>query len=126
MHSKSLIKWLKGHAPTLFWILIVATMLLLLMEVSPAQNSFPFFDKIVHATIFTLLSGVGYVAYTQYSSLLYCFLAIYGALTEVLQSALTTTRYASLLDWLADLFGILLCFSIVYLVKSTTKTHHGN
>lgn len=126
MHSTSLTKWLKAHLPALFWILIIATTLLLLMEVSPSQNSFPYFDKIVHTTIFAILSGVGYLAYTQYSSLLYFSLAIYGALTEIMQGILTTTRHASSLDWLADLFGILLCISIIYLIKNTTKTHHGN
>lgn len=108
--------------PNLFWALLAVTTYLLLMELALSIGGIPHADKIIHALIFLSLSSVGYLSFPQHRVLIIVGLAFYGALTEVLQPLLTMTRHASLLDWLADLFGILLCFLIIRLLNRQTKT----
>jgi VanZ family protein len=40
-------------------------------------------------------------------------LTVFGALMEVLQGVLTTTRQPSVFDWVADVVGILLAWGVV-------------
>lgn len=90
------------------------------MEHSASLPGFPHLDKIIHATLFAALTAVGYCAYAKYSIWLYIGLAAYGILTELSQGAFTTTRYASVYDWLADLTGILLCILAIKIIQSQT------
>jgi VanZ family protein len=95
---------------------------LLLMEQSVSIAKFPHVDKIIHATLFAMLTAVGYLAYEKYSTWLYIGLTAYGIMTEISQSAFTITRNASIYDWLADLVGILLCMLAIKIFKSRAMT----
>ncbi len=103
--------------PYLFWVLLTTTTFLLLIELEPSKGSFPHADKLVHAFLFLTLSGVGYLAFPKTIRLVLVSLAFYGIITEVLQHMLTVTRHASVLDWAADVTGILLCVLIIRLFK---------
>jgi len=121
MFLKQLHTLIKPFAPYLFWVLIGAVTSLLLMEQRGLTVSFPHLDKIIHATLFVLLTFTGYLAYSKFQPWLYCGLICYGVLTEVLQGALTVTRYASLYDWLADVTGILICALLIKMFNMYTK-----
>lgn len=103
--------------PYLFWLLVVGVTVLLLIELKPSIGGWPHLDKIVHATLFLLLSTTGYLAYTKHKSAVSIGLIMFAALTEWLQSAVTVTRHASLYDWVADVVGILLCIVIFSIAK---------
>jgi VanZ family protein len=115
-------------SPYLFWALICIVTTLLLMEHSESIVGFPHMDKIIHATLFAMLTAVGYLAYSKNSDRLYLGLMGYGIITECLQGLLTVTRYASLYDWIADSVGIVLCVLTIKIIKSPnmTKTTHVN
>lgn len=103
----------------LFWLLMVITTYLLLIELAPSESGFPHADKLIHLGAFFLLCITGYLSFPDSSIFVSVGLAFYGAITEALQHLLTATRHASLLDWVADISGILLCLLLVRLFKNT-------
>lgn len=103
--------------PFIFWALIVVSTFLLLIPLAPKQGGFEHADKIIHATGFVILTLAGLLAFKN-KFVAVCFgLAGYGILTELLQGAFTTTRLASVGDWLADVSGILIAALIFSLLK---------
>ncbi len=104
-----LIKRSQAVMPYLFAFSLIIATGLLLMELPPSEGGFPHADKIIHTLLFLLLSGTGILAFPKQATLIFVCLAIYAATTELLQHLLTVTRHASLLDWVADIIGILLC-----------------
>ena len=121
MFLKQLFSQAKPFTPYLFWGLIGIVTSLLLMEQRGLTVSFPHLDKIVHATLFVLLTFTGYLAYSKFQPWLYSGLMCYGVLTEVLQGTLTVTRYASFYDWLADVAGILICALLIKMFNMHDK-----
>lgn len=109
-------------SPYLFWALICVVTALLLMEHSGSIVGFPHMDKIIHATLFAMLTAVGYLAYSKISARLYLGLMAYGIITECLQGIFTVTRYASIYDWIADFMGIVLCVLAIKIIKSHNMT----
>lgn len=107
--------------PYLFITLLAITTFLLLIELTPSEDAIPHADKVIHALIFLSLSALGYLSFPKHFTLTIVGLAFYGALTETLQHLLTVTRHASLLDWLADITGILLCFLVIHLFEQKSK-----
>ena len=89
----------------------------MLIELAPSRAGWPYWDKVQHATVFVTLCTLGYLAFPQKRSWIYVGLAMYGALIEWLQGALTITRTPSLNDWIADIVGILLCVIIATFFK---------
>jgi len=65
---------------------------------------------------------LGALSFPKQRNIVFVSLALYGALTEVLQHMITITRHASLLDWIADITGILLCASAMYLFNKQKTT----
>lgn len=104
-------------APYLFWAGIVALTVLLLMEVVPTVGSWPYRDKVYHLVAFFGISGLGFLAYQNSTRELCLGVAVYGGAMELLQGLLTTTRMPSVLDWVADLVGIVLAIFIFVLLK---------
>ena len=98
--------------PLLFWLLIVIVSALMLIELQPKKDGIPYIDKFEHAFVFILLTTTGCLAYGQKKSWIYTGLIALGALYEVLQALFTTTRQASVYDWLADIAGIILAIMI--------------
>lgn len=112
----------------LFWLVLIAVSILLLVELPPSEPGWPYFDKVVHATMFFTLGVLGYIAYNKHKLTLCIGLACYGVATEYLQSAYTETRFGSIYDWLADLIGILLSLVLVSIIKMiyAKKTLNGS
>jgi len=74
---------------------------------------FPFADKWIHGILFFVLAGISLLARDSKrsvrNSLLSIILAcaVYGALLEWIQYSFTDERSGDLMDWLADLTGLL-------------------
>lgn len=96
----------------------MAVSVLLLIEMQPSEPGWPYFDKVVHATMFLTLGVLGYIAYSKHKLAVWIGLAFYGVATEYLQSAYTETRFGSIYDWFADITGIILSLLIVYTIKT--------
>ena len=67
------------------------------------------FDKLAHFGIFFLLSGLFWKAYRRHFWKIIIFLAISGALVEVVQESFTR-RNGDFWDWVADMAGVLSFF----------------
>jgi len=106
--------------PFIFMLSLAVATFLLLMEVSPSESKFPHADKVIHIILFLGLSLFGMLAYPKYPIQILVGLALYGALMEILQHLITVTRFASLLDWIADIIGIVLCLLAMRLLKQPT------
>lgn len=105
----------------MFWLLLLTTTYLLLIEVKPVPQTWPK-DKLQHAIIFALLTYLSIKAYPKNVLTICLALAIYGGLMELLQSQLTLTRSGSLADWLADIVGITLGFFIINFHKKSAAS----
>ncbi|MGQ0442336.1 MAG: VanZ family protein [Methylophilaceae bacterium] len=107
--------------PILFWALVGVTSWLLLIELAPKQNKWPYWDKVLHTMIFAALCALAYFAYPQKKAWMVIGLVLYGALIEWLQGVLTLTRMPSLNDWIADVAGISLTLLIATFLKRRTR-----
>ena len=103
--------------PVLFWLSLIITTLLMLIELAPKHGGWPYWDKVQHAVIFAALASMGFFSFKPRFAWVYIGLAIYGALIEYLQSALTMTRLASIGDWSADILGIVIAIFLWLIVK---------
>lgn len=103
--------------PLLFWLLIVITSMLMLIELPEKKDGLPYVDKVQHAAIFAALTYSGLLAYSQKKWHVLLGLAVLGATYEVTQAAFTVSRKASIYDWLADVVGILIAVRIVTLLN---------
>ncbi|MSP86542.1 MAG: hypothetical protein EXR42_03965 [Methylotenera sp.] len=79
---------------------------------------FQFWDKAQHTLAFAILAIVGGLAFPQKVNLVVVGLIMHGALIEILQSTLTTTRFGDPLDWATDSIGVL-----IGLVIYAKRTH---
>ncbi len=85
---------------------MAAVTYLMLIELTPTTAGWPYWDKVQHIAVFTLLTTAACLAFPQKTAWITAGLLSYGALIEVLQSLLTITRMASVGDWLADATGV--------------------
>jgi VanZ family protein len=92
----------------IFILCLVILTYLLLMEMAPAKEVSLYKDKLQHIVAFCGVTFWGLLAFRRCSKTIMLGLAILGALMEILQGVLTTTRQPSVYDWLADVVGILL------------------
>lgn len=86
-------------------------------EVVRLQNS----DKIGHLLMYAALSFTAYYECLRdtifrpeckyFSVYVFLVLTSFGGMIEVLQGAVFTPRTAELMDWIADIFGLLLGFT---------------
>ena len=105
--------------PWLFAAALAMTTALMLWPFLPTSDGWIYTDKVEHVLVFIVLTGLGILAYTHWLSRIFIGLMVYGALIELLQAALTSTRQASMADWLADCVGIALGYVIyVYFDKT--------
>ncbi|MEQ1599343.1 MAG: VanZ family protein [Methylotenera sp.] len=103
--------------PYVFWTLVAIVGVFMLVELSPKEDGLKYLDKIQHALIFFILSVSGCLAFKKKTWIVTLGLAIFGAIIEVLQAALTTTRTGDVYDWLADVAGILIGFMIIFIYR---------
>lgn len=98
---------------------------LLLVEMAPAIHKIPYWDKLQHIVAFAGVSLFGVLAFEQQAKKVLLALSVYGALMEVLQGLLTTSRQPSVLDWLADNIGIVLSGWATLHFLQWLKQRHG-
>ena len=114
---KQLYQKLRQFMPHIFWSLVAIVGILMLVELAPKKDSIRYLDKIQHALIFLTLSVSGYLTFKNKIWIITIGLIIFGAIVELLQGALTTTRTADVNDWLADVAGVLFGLVIVSIYR---------
>lgn len=98
----------------LIFILCLAVLTyLLLMEMAPTNDGSLYKDKLQHIVAFGGMAFWGLLAFQRYFKSVMLGLTVFGALMEVMQGVLTTTRQPSVFDWVADVVGILLAWGVV-------------
>ncbi len=103
--------------PYIFGVGLVLTSIFLLMPSYIVPRAFNFWDKAQHGLVFTSLALTGLLAYPKRLSTVVCGLIFYGGLMEILQNTLTTTRHGDLVDWGADILGVVLGLGVYLLSK---------
>ncbi len=103
--------------PLIFFIGLALTTVLTLMPAPDIPSVFSFWDKAEHALSFVMLTFTGSLAFKNKTKIIWAGLVFYGALIEVMQSTLTTTRTGDASDWLADCIGILLGIGLYWLLQ---------
>lgn len=105
--------------------LIVVTVLSLIPN-HAVPSVLVFWDKAQHSIEFFVLVLTGCFAYPRTTVPVVTGLMMYGALIELAQSSLTTTRVGDISDFFADVVGILLgrvvYFLLVRFARSRTNT----
>ena len=102
-----------------FWVALFVISILMFVPGKPPKNTgFMHWDKIQHSLVFMLLIKLAWAAYPHKKMLSAVSMVIFGAIIEILQGALTTTRMGSTGDWIADIVGIMLGMSICALLIS--------
>lgn len=92
--------------PFIFVCSIVLTTIMALIPIADVPNPFNLWDKAQHAFVFILLTLTGSLAYNRNTVTVYVGLILYGTGIEILQSALTTTRFGEVSDLIADVVGV--------------------
>ena len=114
---KQLYLQLRRLMPYIFWTLVIFVSMFMLVELVPKENPIKHLDKIQHALVFLTISVAGCLAFKHQTSLIIVGLTIFGAIMEILQATLTTTRTGDVKDWLADIVGILIGLMIVAIYR---------
>ncbi|ANI99677.1 hypothetical protein A8O14_06035 [Polynucleobacter wuianus] len=90
-----------------FSLIFIFTILFLVpLYLLPPDDIFHWWDKAQHMLIFFILSFLGVIAYPRIPKTIFFALAAFGGLIEIIQS-FTGWRTGELIDWYADLVGIL-------------------
>lgn len=117
LHQKPIYQQALRLMPYIFWTLLAIVGTFMLVELNPKEDGLKYVDKIQHALIFFILSVSGCLAFKKKIWIVILGLAIFGAIIEVLQATLTTTRTGDIYDWLADVAGILIGFMIISIYR---------
>jgi VanZ family protein len=83
-----------------------------LMPAEQMPSAFQFWDKAQHALAYFGLGLAGFWAFSHRPNWVLGGLIVHGALVEVLQATLTTTRQGEWSDWLADGVGVALAWAV--------------
>lgn len=116
----SRLKQLQGVLPYLFFGMLVVVTYLMLIELGPPRGGWPYWDKVQHMAVFTMLATLGFLAHERSVFKVVIGLVAYGGLIEWLQGQLTVTRMPSIGDWMADVAGILLVCLFVFAYRRCT------
>jgi len=106
------------YLPHLFFLALVLFTILALIPAPSVPQAIQFWDKAQHTLAFAVLAVIGCCAFPSRVKLVAVGLLVHGALIEVLQSTLTTTRFGDIFDWFSDAIGILVGGSFFLLVLS--------
>ena len=113
-----LLRRVSRYLPHLFFLTLVLVTILALIPAPSVPQAVQFWDKAQHALAFAVLAVTGCCAFPSRARLVTAGLLVHGALIEVLQSTLTTTRFGDIYDWYSDALGILVGFGFFVLVVS--------
>lgn len=100
-------KQLIRYLPHLFFAGLALLTILSLIPSTAVPSAFHFWDKAQHSLGYVALSVTGFFAFPQRVMLVFIGLLAHGAVIEILQGTLTTTRFGDVLDWFADGIGVL-------------------
>ena len=95
------------YMPQLFFIAVALVTILSLIPATAVPQTVQFWDKAQHSLAYTVLAIMGGLAFPRQLKLVLLGLLAHGAVIEIMQSALTTTRFGEVLDWFADGTGVL-------------------
>ena len=93
----------------------------MLIELKPQAAGYIYADKLQHIVVFFMLTLIGLYAYPFKKWAVITGLILFGMAIEILQSAFTLSRQASLADWVADVIGLTLALGLATLIKKTFK-----
>ena len=110
-----------GFISYIFWAMLAIVTVLMLIELAPKEGGWPYWDNLQHIVVFVMLTVAGCLAFPQKRIWVGLSLIAFGAIIEVLQGALTSTRQASVYDWLADVAGISIVIGLLALIKNPAK-----
>jgi VanZ family protein len=102
------VRILQRFMPLFFVLGLVVTTIAALLPSTLIPGDLQFWDKAQHVLAYTALTVTGVLAFPRQAKLVCLGLTIHGALIEVLQLTLTTTRSGEFVDWLADAIGIVI------------------
>lgn len=107
-----------------FLAIFVYLTYLLVIEM-PVQQEMHYLDKLQHIIAFGGVAAIGVLAFPAWSKALGLVLSVYGGLMEVVQGLVTTTRKASVYDWMADNVGIVLGVVLTMAFLRWYQKKHG-
>jgi len=105
-------KQLLRYMPPLFFTGLALLTVLSLMPSTAVPQAFQFWDKAQHSLGYAVLSITGMLAFPQRVKRVFMGLLAHGAVIEIMQGTLTTTRFGDVFDWIADGTGILVGLGI--------------
>jgi len=116
----------RRYLPAFFIIGVIFVTILALMPGASIPPVFLFWDKAQHALAYTVLSITGFFTFPQRVKLVSIALIAHGAVIEIMQILLTTTRFGDIFDWLADGVGILIGVIVYILLPPAIKGKAGH
>ena len=98
------------------WLGLLALVFWQAVSPAPMEATLLINDKLGHLLVFFILGMSGWLVWTRYSGGLhvFSFLAVYGLAIEVAQF-FVPGRTFSLLDWAADLAGLIMVLLVIKL-----------
>lgn len=95
------------YMPYVFFTGLALVTILSLIPGTSVPKSIQFWDKAQHALGYVALAITGCLAFPQRLMPVFIGLLAHGAVIEILQGTLTTTRFGDVSDWFADGTGVL-------------------
>ncbi|MGR6965531.1 VanZ family protein [Geodermatophilus sp. URMC 61] len=89
-----------------FAVVVLVSLAVLFAPADDVPSSPPGVDKLVHLLLFAALAGSGRWAGAR-AGVLAVLLVVYAAVSEVVQGLSALERSASVVDWVADVVGVL-------------------
>jgi VanZ family protein len=118
-------KRLLRYMPQVFFTGLALVTILSLIPSTSVPQSIQFWDKAQHALGYVALSVTGCLAFPQRMMPVFIGLLAHGAVIEILQGTLTTTRFGDVSDWFADgtgvLAGVAFCRFVLPKAKGTLQ-----
>lgn len=109
----------KPWMPYIFWLGMIATILVTLLPSHQIPRAVIFWDKAQHTLAFFLLMLTGCLAYPHKVRTLFVALIAYGIAIEYMQRFFTATRSGDIHDVVADVTGIMIGWLIFLVINRT-------
>lgn len=116
------------YMPYVFFTGLALVTILSLIPGTSVPQSVQFWDKAQHALGYVALAVAGCLAFPQRLMPVLIGLLAHGAVIEVLQGTVTTTRFGDVSDWFADATGVLagLAFCRFVVPKTRARLPRGD
>ena len=100
------------RATAAFVAVVLLSLVVLFAPRTPSEHAIPNLDKVVHAVLFLLLAATTWWRFAGHRVGLLA-VVVYGAVSEVIQATVITSRDGDVRDFLADAAGALLAWLAV-------------